>query len=105
MPTTSTPSDIAVVGDRLVISGNLEGQRARVVADGIMFQCRRDGKSPLIIDLSGVEQIDLTGLRALVAVSRYASGQGVEVIFERPAPVVRDSLHRAQLRTSVTIRD
>ena len=105
MPLARAGADVAFVGDDLVIEGDFVGQRARDIAARIMFQCRRTTAPSLVIDLSGVERIDLTGARALATASKCAASNGVELVLYRPPRAVEDALMRAGVALGLSIRD
>ncbi len=83
--------DVAVVGcsGRLVRGAALDEFRARLE--------RLEGVRVLVLDLSGVEQIDAGGLGAMLQLRRWAQQRSVRIKLVDPTPFVRRVLEATHL--------
>ncbi|HET8561939.1 MAG TPA: STAS domain-containing protein [Marmoricola sp.] len=59
----------------------------------------------LVLDLSGVEAVDLAALRMIAVASRLALRQGHVLFVQGCPPMVRRLLHLSHLRGLVTVDD
>ena len=64
-----------------------------------------DGPVRLVVDLSGVEFCDSTGVNALLAAHRKAREAGGDLELARPRPAVRKILQVTGLETVFTVLD
>ncbi len=83
--------DVAVVGcwGRMVRGAALDEFRSRLE--------RLEGLRVLVLDLSGVEQIDAGGLGAMLMLRRWAMQKSVRIKLVDPAPFVRRVLEATHL--------
>jgi anti-anti-sigma factor len=83
--------DVAVVGcsGRMVRGAALDEFRGRLE--------RLEGLRVLVLDLSGVEQIDAGGLGAMLLLRRWAIQKSVRIKLVDPAPFVRRVLEATHL--------
>jgi anti-sigma B factor antagonist len=58
----------------------------------------------LILDLSGVNYINSTGINTLVRINAQANQQDQRVVFAAPTPMVEGVLHTTQLDRFFTVR-
>jgi anti-anti-sigma factor len=67
------------------------GQNLSAVHDAV-FQLKDQGHERLIVDLSGVQSIDSSGISALLDIKQTLSGTDTKVILLRPSGRVRGAL-------------
>ncbi|GAA4112851.1 hypothetical protein GCM10022215_09530 [Nocardioides fonticola] len=88
--------DIITDGPTLVLSGDFDVRSTSAVRDALHDQIRRLDDD-VVVDLSGVEVVDLTALRVLGAASLAAARSGQLVRLRGCTPAVRRMLHLTHL--------
>jgi anti-sigma B factor antagonist len=77
---------VLVDGDGVVVArGDVDLAGGPVLEQAILM---REGAGPVTIDLSGVDFIDSSGLRSLLAASRRANEHGTDLVLRSPSPGV-----------------
>ena len=90
------------VQDEILLSGRLDGRSAGEVRD-TLHAVLAASSGPLVVDLSGIELIDATGLGVLVGAHRRARLTGRDLVL-RGAPIRVDRLLRlARLDRVITL--
>lgn len=88
--------DITTDGPTLVLSGDFDVRSTSAVRAALHDQIRRIDDD-VVVDLSGVEMVDLTALRVLGAASLAAARSGQLVRLRGCTPAVRRMLHISHL--------
>ena len=88
--------DITTDGPTLVLSGDFDVRSTSEVRDALHQQIRRRDDD-VVVDLSGVEVVDLTALRVLGAASLAAARSGQLLRLRGCTPAVRRMLHISHL--------
>ena len=83
-------------GRRVVLTGALDVRAAADVRLLLAGQLEA-GRDDLVLDLSGLTGLDLTGLGALVEAHRAAGRAGRVLVLDAVAPEVARLLHRTRL--------
>ena len=90
------------VGDEVLLSGRLDGRSAGEVRD-TLHAVLATGSGRLVVDLSGIELLDATGLGVLAGAHRRARLTGRDLVL-RGAPTRVDRLLRlARLDRVITV--
>ena len=90
------------VGDTVLLSGRLDGRSAGEVRD-TLHAVLAAGSGRLVVDLSGIELLDATGLGVLAGAHRRARLTGRELVL-RDAPIrVARLLRLARLDRVITV--
>jgi anti-sigma B factor antagonist len=90
------------VGDEVLLRGRLDARSAGEVRD-TLHAVLKAGSGRLVVDLSGVELLDATGLGVLVGAHRRARLTGRDLVLRgAPARVTR-LLRRARLDRVITL--
>lgn len=79
-------------GDKLMLSGNVDGSSAVDVERAVASQMDGQGRR-LRLDISGLAFIDSTGAQAILHVHNAIEAYGRRVVFEKPQHEVRRVLH------------
>ena len=80
-----TPTDDGVV---LELTGRMDAEGVREIQE--RFEAAVDGKTPVLIDLSGVGFMDSLGIALLVRLAKRLKGNAVNVaVIPGPGPVAR----------------
>ena len=82
-------------GSTLVLSGNFDARSTWLVRSAIYEHLA--GHDDVVIDLSGVEFVDVTALRVLAVATREASRNGHHLTLRGCSGAVRRLLHRTRL--------
>ena len=91
-------------GCELALAGRLD---ARAVADvrAALWAAIDAGAGDLVVDVSGVETVDATGLGMLLAADRRAKLAGRRLIFRDAAPRVLRLLRATRLNRVLTLEE
>lgn len=84
-------------GPTLVLSGDFDVRSTSEVRHAVYDHLRRTGAGLVVIDISGVDSVDLTALRVLAAASRFALQDGQRVVLRGACPAVLRMLHLSHL--------
>lgn len=80
----------------LVLVGQFDGRSTALVRD--LLYARIDAGEAVVVDLAGVESIDLTALRLLAAAGAVLDRQGRALVLRGCAPGVRRLLTVSRMR-------
>ncbi len=84
-------------GSTVVLSGTLD-VRCTAVLRGLVYDALAEGHATVVVDLSGVESIDMTTAKLLAVASRSARRQGRQIVLRGCPSGVRRLLHLSHLR-------
>jgi anti-anti-sigma factor len=87
--------DIMSDGNVLVLSGDLDVRSTMEVRTALRDLLERHGA--VVIDLSGVDSVDVTALRVLAAATVQSVRDGHHLTLRDPSPAVRRLLHMTHL--------
>jgi anti-anti-sigma factor len=88
--------DLATNGPILVLSGDFDGRSTSEVRTALHQQLASP-EHEIVVDLTGVESVDVAALRVLAYASREASRTGHIVRLRGCGPAVRRMLHLTRL--------
>ncbi|MBF4162808.1 STAS domain-containing protein [Nocardioides acrostichi] len=91
----ATSPVISVQGSTLVMSGALDARSSTRVREALYAHL--SDHQHVVVDLDGVESVDLTTLRVLAAASRGADREGRHLTLRGCGPAVRRMLHLTHL--------
>jgi anti-anti-sigma factor len=91
-------------GTTLHVAGQVDGRCTHELRSALQRQLD-EGPGEIVLDLAGVDGVDLTALRMIAAVSRQAWLEGHEVRVRDCPPLVRRLLHLSHLRALVRFDD
>ena len=94
--------DIQIDGPTLVLSGDFDARSTWEVRNALRDQlegCERD----VVVDLTGVDRVDVTALRVLAFASHDARHHGGHVTLRGCGPAVRRMLHLTRLMRFVEL--
>lgn len=94
-------TDVSSAGATLRLVGDFDGRSTPVVRDALYDQL--SVHQQVVVDLTGVEGVDLTALRVLAAASHAASRTGHHVVLRGCSPAVRRLLHLTHLIRAVEV--
>jgi anti-sigma B factor antagonist len=101
-----TPMQVTVqragVGDEVLLSGRLDGRSAGEVRD-TLHAVLAAGSGRLVVDLSGIELLDATGLGVLVGAHRRAQLTGRDLVLRGAPTRVARLLRLARLDRVITL--
>jgi len=84
-------------GPTLVLSGDLDVRSTGEVRNAVYEHLRRNDAGAVVIDIFGVETVDLTALRVLAVASRFALTDGQRIVLRGACPAVVRMLHLSHL--------
>ena len=84
-------------GMTLHLVGDFDVRSTGEVREAIYAHLAEAGEAPLVVDMSGVEVVDVTALKVLAAATRRASREGLHVRVRGCRPAVRRMLHISRL--------
>lgn len=79
--------DVAVTDDVIHVSGDLDAQTSPTL-DQVIGEQLAAGRTEIVLDLSGLQFVDSSGLRSLV-LARGSDGNGRVVLRSPSTPVLR----------------
>jgi len=88
--------EIAINGRTLTLSGDFDVRstwKVRAALYDHLAACEGD----VVVDLSGVDNVDVTALRVLAVATRRAAGYGRHVQLRGCGPMVRRMLHLSRM--------
>ena len=88
--------DITWDGPTLVLAGHFDVRSTWEVRTAI-YETLDEGDDVVVIDMSGVEGIDVTALRLLAVATRHASRSGHHLRLRDCSPAVRRMMHLSRL--------
>ncbi|MGI9473316.1 MAG: STAS domain-containing protein [Rubripirellula sp.] len=74
---------------RLIRCSGMLGGDTREYSDSSLHPLIEDGRSRLLVDLSGVDRITSDGISVFVTLVSRANAKGSRVVFVNPSPFVR----------------
>jgi len=74
---------------QLIRCSGLLGTETRDYSDSVLHPLIEDGRSRLLVDLSGVDRITSDGISVFVTLVSRANAKGSRVVFVNPSPFVR----------------
>ena len=89
-------------GHELAVYGRLDGQAAADVREALHAAIDA-GSGDLVVDLSGVELVDATGLGVLVGAHRRAADAGRRVVLREAQPRLMRILRLTRLHRVLTL--
>lgn len=90
--------DITTDGPHLSLSGDLDVRSTFEVRNAIYDALARgDAHTPVTIDITDVDSIDLTALKVIAAATRNAAREGRRVVLRGACPAVLRMLHISHL--------
>lgn len=97
--------DTSVDGHTLVLSGDFDVRSTFQVRNAIydLLQREHDSTRPAVIDISGVDNADLTALKVIAAASRVAQRSGKRMLIRGTSPNVLRMLHLSHLIRAVEL--
>lgn len=84
---------VEIDGELTIVTAADENQR--------LLSAISDGDAPLVVDLSGVTDLDTAGLQVLLLCKREAGRRDLAIEFHDPSPAVRDVLAVARLNEAL----
>ena len=84
-------------GPTLVLSGDLDVRSTGEIRNAVYDHLRSRDAGAIVIDIYGVETIDLTALRVLAMASRVALHDGQRIVLRGACPAVLRMLHLSHL--------
>ena len=88
---------VTMAGDGTVqLVGRLDGRAAAAVREALHAELAA-GRRRVVVDLDGVELLDITGLGVLVGAHRRAEKQGTELVLRNAPPRIARLLSRIRL--------
>lgn len=87
----------------LRVAGELDLATADTLREHVRA-CLEPGVQRLVLDLAGVEFVDVTGLGVFVEAQRMSSAQGGRVVLRRPRPMVLRMLDLLQLHDAFDVQ-
>ena len=84
-------------GPTLVLSGDLDVRSTGEIRNAVYDHLRHNDAGAIVIDIYGVETIDLTALRVLAMASRVALQDGQRMVLRGAGPAVLRMLHLSHL--------
>lgn len=96
--------EIVTDGATLVLAGQIDVRCTFEVRDAI-YQHLEAHPWDVVVDLSGVESIDMTALRMLAVASVAAGREGHLMTLRGCGPAVRRMLHLSHLRSFLLVDD
>lgn len=100
MPDTTPPISITTTADAVAVAGEIDAHTAPELAAALAAESGRD---ELVVDLSGVEFVDSSGLRALLEEHHTRTGDGRRLVLRRPSGVVLRLFEVAGVRDHFTV--
>jgi anti-anti-sigma factor len=96
--------DLTIEGTTLHVVGQVD---VRTIAEfrDVLYEHLGSHPGDLVLDLSGVEAVDLAALRMIAVASRLALRQGRRLVVHGCPPQVRRLLHLSHLRGLVLVED
>jgi anti-anti-sigma factor len=91
-------------GETLQVSGQVDVRTIAELREALYAHLEQHPGDP-VLDLSGVESVDLAALRMIAVASRLAARQGRRLLVAGCPPAVRRLLHLSHLRRLVTVQD
>ncbi|WP_244929335.1 STAS domain-containing protein [Nocardioides sp. W7] len=88
--------DITTDGPVLVLSGAFDGRSTMEVRNAL-YELLAQHDGDVVVDLTGVETIDLTALKVLAVATRQAVRDGHRLTLRGCRPAVRRMLHMSRL--------
>jgi anti-anti-sigma factor len=95
---------VSMMDGALGLSGWLDARAAGAVRDAL-HAALAEGSGPLVVDLSGVDLVDATGLGVLVGAHRRARLEGRELVLRGTPPRVARLLARTRLHRVLTLEE
>ena len=92
---------VTVVDDVIVLAGDLDARSTAVVREVLYEALIRHPR--VVVDLAGVENVDVVALRVLAMATRHAARRGREVRLREPGPAVRRLLRLTRLARLVQV--
>ncbi len=93
---------VTTEGHTVRLSGAFDCRSTAEVREAI-YRTLRVEQGDVVVDLSGVDSIDLTALRVLVVATRVAGREDRHLILRAALPPVRRMMHLARLRHVVCV--
>ena len=94
--------DITTDGETLVLSGDFDVRSTWEVRTAI-YEHLEGHDTDLVVDLSGVSNVDITALRVLAVATRRAVQSGHHLTLRGCGPAVRRLLHISRLAHAVDV--
>ena len=91
-------------GRTLQVSGQVDVRTIAELREALYMHLEQHPGDP-VLDLSGVESVDLAALRMIAVASRVAVRQGRRLLVTGCPPMVRRLLHLSHLRALVAVED
>jgi anti-anti-sigma factor len=91
-------------GATLRVSGQVDVRTIAELREALYAHLEEHPGDP-VLDLSGVESVDLAALRMIAVASRVAVRQGRRLLVTGCPPMVRRLLHLSHLRALVAVED
>lgn len=101
MTEPAAPISITTTDTGLTVAGEIDAHSAPLIAEAI--SAAPDER--LVIDLSGVEFVDSSGLRVLIEAHQQRDGNGRTMVLSNPSPVVRRLFEIAGVESYLDIAD
>lgn len=87
---------VTTTGSTMVLSGSFDGRSTSEVRD--VLHDLRETYGDVVVDVSGVESVDLTALRLLAATVRVSERQGHTLTLRGCTPSMRRVIALARMR-------
>lgn len=95
--------EIAKFGPTLVLCGDFDVRSTSEVRNALYDHLEGHLDQDVVVDLSGVDAVDLIALRVLAVATRQASRDGQHLTLRGCTPAVRRMLHLSRLRRLVDV--
>lgn len=101
MTEPAAPISIVTTDAGLAVTGEIDAHTAPLIADAIA------GAEPdrIVVDLSGVEFVDSSGLRVLIEAHQQRTGHGRSMVIVNPSVVVRRLFEIAGVDSYLDVAD
>lgn len=96
--------DVMIDGSTLVLSGQIDVRCSSRLRD-LVYETLMQEHLEVVLDVRGVEAVDITTLRMLAVASRNAAREGRGLSLRSPSVAVRRMMAMSHLKRFLTVQD